>query len=99
MSSPEKEQKTGEFVALMALLMSLVALAIDAMLPALPDIGSELGVADENQPQLVVSILFFGMALGQIISGPLSDSMGRKPVIYAGYAIFLIGCVMFLALF
>ena len=81
----------GEFILPMALMISLVALSIDAMLPALQLIGSDLGVADANRPQLVVSALFVGLALGQLVYGPLSDSVGRKPAVYAGYALFLAG--------
>lgn len=84
----------GEFVSLMALMTSLVALSIDAMLPALADIGRELNTTDANQPQLVVSMLFLGLALGQVIYGPLSDSIGRKTPIYAGLAIYLVGSIL-----
>ena len=55
----------GESVALMALLISLVALSIDAMLPALPAIGADLGAGGENEAQLVLSALFLGLAAGQ----------------------------------
>ena len=82
----------GEFVALMALMIALVALSIDAMLPALPDIGTELGAQRDNDRQLIISLLFLGMALGQLFYGPLSDSVGRKPAIYAGLALFIVGC-------
>jgi len=84
----------GEFVPLMAIMISLVALSTDAMLPALPDIGSDLGVAASNDQQLVISALFLGLGVAQLIYGPLSDSIGRKPAIYGGYVIFVIGCVM-----
>ena len=77
----------------MALMISLVALSIDAMLPALPRIGLELGVEAENEQQLVISALFLGLGLGQMIYGPLSDSIGRKRAIYSGYVIFVIGCI------
>ena len=83
----------AEFVALMALMISLVALSIDAMLPALPEIGESLGVQQENSNQLVISLLFFGMAIGQLIYGPLSDSTGRKPAIYVGIGLFIVGCL------
>ncbi|HPQ96032.1 MAG TPA: MFS transporter [Thiolinea sp.] len=83
-----------EFIVIIALLSSFVALSIDAMLPALPEIGQALGVTDENQPQLILSVLFLGMALGQLVIGPLSDSMGRKPLIYIGLTIFIIGCIL-----
>lgn len=83
-----------EFVALMALMIALVALSIDTMLPALPQIGQELGVQRENDSQLIISWLFIGMAVGQIFYGPLSDSIGRKPAINAGLGLFIIGCLM-----
>lgn len=84
----------GEFVSLMALMMALVALAIDAMLPALAQMGADLGVTEANQNQLIISILFLGLALGQMIYGPLSDSWGRKPAVLLGFALFGAGCVL-----
>jgi DHA1 family bicyclomycin/chloramphenicol resistance-like MFS transporter len=83
-----------EFVALMAMMMALVALSTDAMLPALRTIGEDLAVERENSVQLIVSFLFLGLAVGQIAYGPVSDSVGRKPAIYAGYALFIAGCLL-----
>ncbi len=95
-SVPPNPKKMGatEFVFLMALLTSLVALSIDAMLPALPAIGMDLGTSDSNHNQLVLSVFFLGLAIGQIIYGPLSDASGRKPAIYAGLLVFVVGCVL-----
>ena len=78
----------------MALMISLVALSIDAMLPALPDIGRDLGVEKENDTQLVITALFLGLAAGQMLYGPLSDSTGRKPAIFAGVVLFIAGCLL-----
>ncbi len=83
-----------EFVALMALMMSLVAMSTDVMLPALSDIGADLGVQSDNANQLVVTLLFLGLGVGQFFYGPLSDSIGRKPAIYLGYAVFIVGTVL-----
>jgi DHA1 family bicyclomycin/chloramphenicol resistance-like MFS transporter len=98
MSEPESGQpsgrRLGEFVTLMALLISLVALSIDAMLPALPEIGRDLGVERGNDNQLIISVLFLGLAAGQLIYGPLSDSTGRKPAIYLGLVLFILGCLL-----
>ncbi len=90
------EEKTGltEFVLLAALLQSLVALSIDAMLPAFPKIGQDLGVTDANDVQLVVMVMFMGFALGQIVYGPLSDSLGRKLPIFIGLVIYLFGSLI-----
>jgi MFS transporter, DHA1 family, multidrug resistance protein len=90
----QAEPSFAEFVIIISLMMSLTALSIDAMLPALPQIGSDLGVEDANDRQLVVSVLFLGLALGQLFFGPLSDSIGRKPSIYAGYALYMAGTLL-----
>jgi DHA1 family bicyclomycin/chloramphenicol resistance-like MFS transporter len=89
-----KQPKFFEFVVLMAMIISMVALSIDAMLPALPDIASDLGVTKINDSQYVISILFAGMAIGQMIFGPMSDSIGRKNAINLGFAVFIIGCLV-----
>ena len=84
----------GEFVVLMAMMSSLVALSIDAMLPALTQIGQDLGVTQSNDTQLIISMVFLGMAMGQILYGPLSDSTGRKLPIYVGFSLFILGCLL-----
>jgi DHA1 family bicyclomycin/chloramphenicol resistance-like MFS transporter len=86
---------TRETVAMLAGLMALNAFAIDAMLPALPAIGEDLGVREENRRQLVVVAYFFGFGLTQLVWGPLADRFGRKPVLAAGvllYASFALLC-------
>ncbi len=78
----------------MAALTALVALSIDMILPALPAIGSALEVERANDNQLVVGVLFLGFGVGQLFYGPLSDSAGRKPAVYLGLGLYLIGCVL-----
>lgn len=82
-----------EFVVIMAMMTAMTAFAIDATLPALRDIGQALGIIDSNDNQLIISILFAGMAFGQIVYGPLSDSIGRKNAIYIGFAFYIVGCI------
>jgi DHA1 family bicyclomycin/chloramphenicol resistance-like MFS transporter len=84
----------AEFVILVSMMMSLTALSIDAMLPALAQIGRDLNVQNANGRQLVISVLFFGLAVGQLFFGPLSDKTGRKPAIYAGFACFIAGSLV-----
>ena len=84
----------AESIVLMALMISLVALSTDTMLPALPQIGGDLGVLKANTNQLILSAFFLGLAMGQMFFGPLSDSIGRKPAIYAGLVLFMLGCLL-----
>ena len=86
--------RSGEFVALIALLMSLVALSIDAMLPALQEIGHDLGATRPNDAQFVITTVFLGIGIGQILFGPLSDRIGRRRAILAGLAVFMAGCLV-----
>lgn len=83
-----------EFIALMASLMSITALSIDAILPALTVIGVDIGIPNSNNIQLLITMLFLGLGIGQLIAGPLSDSFGRKPIIYFGFILFLAGSVV-----
>lgn len=86
-----------ELIALLAGLMSLAALAIDVMLPALPAMGAALGVTDPNDRQLVVVGFVLGMGFGQLVFGPLSDRFGRRRVLISSlllYAAFGAACAI-----
>jgi DHA1 family bicyclomycin/chloramphenicol resistance-like MFS transporter len=83
-----------EFIALMAFLMSIVALSIDALLPALDQIGLSIGIQDARDNQLLVTMIFLGLGFGQLIFGPLSDSFGRKPIIYIGFILFVLASIL-----
>ncbi|NUP06175.1 MAG: multidrug effflux MFS transporter [Polyangiaceae bacterium] len=87
----------AEFVALIAFSMSLVAMSIDSMLPALGAVANDLGARAPNDRQLVLTTFFGGLTVGQLLYGPLSDALGRKRAMYAGLVILTAGslCCLF----
>lgn len=92
--SNTKQVPFAEFVTLIALLISLAALTIDSMIPALGEIGRDLKVADPNDNQLVIITFIAGMGIGQFLYGPLSDSIGRKSAVLLGLFIFAVGTLL-----
>lgn len=80
-----------ELVTLIALMMALSALSIDIMLPSLPQIGAAFSVAHVNDTQQIVTSYLLGVALGQLIWGPLSDRYGRKRLLLLGLVVFALG--------
>ena len=83
-----------EFIALMAALMALNALAIDVMLPALPYMGEALGVANENERQFVITAYMIGMGVAQLAFGPLTDRFGRRAPLLAGIGVYVVAVVI-----
>ena len=94
MSSITKLLPLPEFIFLLTVMITILAMATDVMLPGLDVIALELGVKNPNNAQHVILFLFIGYTVGQLIAGPLSDSIGRKPVIYLGYTLFIVGCLI-----
>ncbi|MBX2877267.1 MAG: multidrug effflux MFS transporter [Saprospiraceae bacterium] len=86
-----------EFILLMAFLMSNVALCIDAILPALPDIGLALHHTNTTDLQLMITMIFLGLGTGELFFGTLSDALGRKPIVYVGVGIFLLASLLCVA--
>ncbi len=85
-----KKTSQLEFIALMASLMAMVALSIDALLPSLNQIGIDIGFSKPSDGQLLITMIFLGLGIGQLIFGPLSDTYGRKKMIYVGFVVFCI---------
>ena len=79
-----------EFIALVASLMALNSLAIDVILPALPYLGQSLGVANENERQLVIAAYMIAFGVAQLAFGPLSDRFGRRAPLLAGIGIYVV---------
>ncbi len=86
--------RLAEFIPLVALVTALDALSIDTIIPALPAIAADLGVAGGNDMQLLISVLFAGFACGQLVGGPMADAWGRKPAIYFGLALYIAGSLL-----
>lgn len=74
--------------------MSVTALAIDALLPALDVIGIDLGIVLQADNQLLITMIFLGLGLGPLLFGPLSDAIGRKPSVYMGFTVFLMASML-----
>jgi MFS transporter, DHA1 family, multidrug resistance protein len=85
----------AEFISLIALSIALAALGIDIMLPAFPAIREEFGLPP-NSPVVggLVTAYFLGLAIGQLVHGPLSDRFGRRPTLYTGFALYGVGAVL-----
>ncbi|MDE5421623.1 multidrug effflux MFS transporter [Ancylomarina sp. DW003] len=89
-----RKKSDTEFIIIMASLMSLASLSIDALLPGLNEIADSIGISNAKNNQLLITMIFLGTGFGQLISGPLSDSLGRKPVVYMGYSVFAMASLL-----
>jgi len=92
--SPEARIGRVEFTAMISMTMALAALAIDIMLPSFGDIRDQFGLAsDSNAVAPVITFALMGLAIGQLLWGPLSDALGRKVILYAGIITYILGAV------
>ncbi len=82
-----------QFVGYIAALMATNAIAIDSMLPALPEIGHALNIDTANHAQIVITAYLLGFGLAQIVYGTLADRFGRKPVLLVGLGIYTLASV------
>ena len=90
---PTRPLPQGEFIALVAMLFATIAYSIDSMLPSLPVIAQALVPEDPNRAQLILTTFIFGMGVGTLFSGPLSDRFGRRAIIIGGGVIYSIGAI------
>lgn len=89
----QKQTSNRGFIWMLAGLISVGPLAVDAYLPAMPAIADSLGVSI-HQIELTVSVYLIGFALGQLIGGPLSDRYGRRVTIFVGLALYVVGSLV-----
>ena len=95
MTTPKGQKLSkAEFIALMAMMFATIAFSIDAMMPALPAISADIAPLGVAQAALVMTFFVIGMGAGTFFTGPLSDAYGRKPVVYAGLAVYALGAVL-----
>lgn len=94
MTQPHRRLSQGEFIALMGVMFATIAFSIDAMLPALPEIASDLGLENVNHAQLVLTSFVLGMGGGTLVAGPLSDAFGRRTIIFAGAGLYVTGAIL-----
>lgn len=92
--SPSARLSQGEFIAMMGMMFATIAFSIDAMLPALPQIAADLTPGEPTLAQLVLTSFIVGMGVGTLFAGPLSDTFGRKPVIFIGAIFYVIGAIL-----
>jgi DHA1 family bicyclomycin/chloramphenicol resistance-like MFS transporter len=96
-SSGHRPMGFPEFVIVIASIMALNPLAMDMMLPALPNIGAAFHVDAANRPQMVLSTFLIGFGVGQFAMGPLSDRFGRRPVLLGGMTVYAVASLLAIA--
>lgn len=94
MNAPIRRPGEAEFVIIIASMYATIALSIDAMLPALPEIGAQLTPDNLNRAQLILPAFLFGMGGGTLIAGPISDAFGRRVVILGGAILFGVASIL-----
>ncbi len=88
---PKQRPQQLEFIVLMASLMCISPMAVDTVLPALESMGAAVHTSQATDYQLLITMVILGLGIGSLFFGPISDSIGRKPAIFMGFFIFLIG--------
>ncbi len=93
-SSTHRPMGFPEFVAIVASIMALNPVAMDLMLPALPNIGHTFKIANENAVQNVLSVFILGFGIGQFVMGPLTDRFGRRRVLLGGMILYIAASIL-----
>ncbi len=87
--------RANELVAFLAMAIALSALGIDLLLPAFPQIRAEFGLPPgSTQVSGFITTYFVGLAVGQLLIGPLADRFGRRPLLQVGMAVYVVGATL-----
>ena len=87
--------RANELVAFLAMAIALSALGIDLLLPAFPQIRAEFGLPPgSTQVTGFITTYFVGLAVGQLLIGPLADRFGRRPLLQVGMAVYVVGATL-----
>jgi DHA1 family bicyclomycin/chloramphenicol resistance-like MFS transporter len=94
-ASPTRQRlRRRELIALLSMVMALGALGVDVMLPALGEMRAQFGLAaDSNRVAATVTTYILGLAAGTVVFGPAADRFGRKPALFAGFAVYGVGAI------
>lgn len=96
MNIEKSDTSTGyssSWIMLLALLTALGPLSIDMYLPALPQMASDFGTTTQ-QVANTLPAYFFGLAVGQLVYGPISDRIGRKRPLYFGLILYSLASLL-----
>ena len=88
-----RQVRRSEFIALIAMMLAIVALSVDAMLPAMPSIAADLQLSDPQRASLILTSFLVGLGIATFFTGPISDAFGRRPVVFVGLLIYAIGAL------
>ena len=94
-ASPRHGLARGEFIAMMSMLMSTIAISVDTLLPAFDEIEAQFDLDPLNSPvSLTITVFFIAMGVSTLVWGPLADRFGRKPVMYASLILVVVGALV-----
>ncbi|MCI2237834.1 multidrug effflux MFS transporter [Paenibacillus sp. TRM 82003] len=92
-TTPARGSSTFGLILLLGVMAALGAVTIDLYLPSLPEVARDLGVTDAST-QLTITCVLVGSALGQLVSGPLSDAYGRRRPALVGFSVYVVACLL-----